>query len=69
MRCEPLFKLFVCRELDGAIGNDSNAIDSVSSHKSLETFLPPHAHETLPHARVLLSRISRLDLLDDFQAL
>lgn len=57
-----LFKLFVCRELDGAIRDNSNAVDPISSHKSLETFLPPHANETLPHPRVLLSRISRLDL-------
>jgi len=62
MRCEPLFELFVCRELNSAVGNNSNAVDPISSHKSLETFLPPHSNETLPHSRVLLSGISRLDL-------
>lgn len=57
-----LLKLFVCRELDGAIRDNSNAVYSISSHKSPETFLPPHANETLPYSGVLLSRISRLDL-------
>ena len=57
-----LFKLFVCRELNSAVGNNSNAVDPIPSHKSLETFLPPHTSETLPHSRVLLAGISRLNL-------
>lgn len=57
-----LFKLFVCRELNSAVGNNPNAVDPISSHESLETFLPKHANETLPYSRVLLASISRLDL-------
>lgn len=57
-----LLELFVRRELDGAVRYDSNAIDPIPSHESLETLLFPYTNKTSPHSRVLLARVSRLNL-------
>jgi hypothetical protein len=57
-----LLELFIRRELDGTIRYDSNAIDPIPSHETLETLLFPYANETSPHSRVLLARVPRLNL-------
>jgi len=54
--------LFICRELDGTIRYDSNAIYPIPSHESPETFLFPHPNETAPYSGVRLARIPRLNL-------
>ena len=57
-----LLELFIRRELDGTIRYDSDAIDPIPSHESLETLLFPYTNKTSPHSRVLLARVSRLNL-------
>ena len=47
MRCSYLLELFVCCELHSAVGHYSQTIYAVPSHEAGETFLSPHAHETL----------------------
>ena len=60
-----LLELFVRRELDGAVRYDSNAIDPIPSHETLETLLSPYTNKTSPHSGVLLARVSRLNLSDE----
>jgi hypothetical protein len=60
-----LLELFIRRELDGTIRYDSNAIDPIPSHETLEALLFPYANETSPHSRVLLARVPRLNLSTD----
>jgi hypothetical protein len=57
-----LLELFICCKLNGAVRYDSNAIDPIPSHESLEPLLFPHANETSPHSRVLLAAVPGLDL-------
>jgi len=57
-----LLELFIRRELDGTIRYDSNAIDPIPSHESLESLLFPNPKEASPHSPVLLARVPRLNL-------
>lgn len=67
MSCEELLQLLVGCKLYGAIWYNPQAVDSVPSHIPSEPLFLPHANKASPYAFILGRRVSRLDLLDDFQ--
>jgi len=50
------------------VGYNSNAIDSIPSHETLEPFFLEHSHQTPPNALVLRIRTTRLNLPERMSA-